>query len=47
MPTAETDWGSELQSMWDAIGDSPVFWVAGGIAVLLALGSLLRGGRRR
>lgn len=47
MPSAETDWGREIQSMWDAIGDSPVFWVAGAIAVLLVLGSFVRGGRRR
>jgi hypothetical protein len=47
MPTAETDWGHEIQSMWDAFAGSTLFWVAGAVAVALAVGSLLRGGRRR
>lgn len=37
---------NSIQDVFDWFGGSPVFWVIGGLFVLVALGALLRGGRR-
>lgn len=37
---------NSIQDVIDAFGGSPVFWVIGGVFALIALGALLRGGRR-
>lgn len=47
MPTAETDWGHELQSFVDFLAGSTTFWVLVAIAAVLVLGSFVGGGRRR